>query len=938
MIKKLFLLITFISGVSYAATVSYYVDPTGTDDGSHGTGTGTAAWATIEYAINAVSNPTSDVITINIAADTYTTNSDMIDIDREFTDLTLQGASASTTIVQAHSTEGSATDRVFYIRGTGEHVTISALTIRHGKTPGNGGAINNNQGDLSIESCSISDNAADRAAGIYSISGSLVITNTTISGNNATSDAGAMFVIGDFTLTNSTVFDNAAPEVGGIYGQDGSYEYTLTNCTISNNTSSSSGWAGGFSIGQGGNTVYIKNTILANNTSTDGGDDFQLYSGTLVDNDYNIVEYFTGTGITFDASNNLTGNQTNLNLSSTLADNNTTNGTQTLKTTSGSVAINAGDAGTANNGVAIPSTDQRWASRNGTIDIGAYEYFSDDGSIPFAAAAPSGAGSSEDPYLITSLANLSWLCQNDTKWASYYKQTAHIDASETQSWDDADGDSDGDLYNDTNDLTSSGNNDGFSPIGSATTAFTSNYDGQGFTIDGLNIDRSSTDNIGLFGNTNGATLSDLGVTNVDITGQKYTAALVGRFENSGTMTECYSSGAITANGTWSGGLVGNNTSSITRSYSSCNVTTSGEQSGGFVGQNYHNGNISDSYCTGSVSGVLRTGGFVGYSSLSPANISRCYSTGNVEASGSYTGGFCGQRNPSNGSIISNCFYDSVSSGQGFTTDGGFPKSTSQMKDYATFTTAGWDFVSETDNGSNNYWDADQGATINNGYMILAWQEGADISLPVELSAFVAQSKSGVVSLSWTTSSEIENLGFTIERCALSSRAESRDEMWTTISSYKTNPELAGQGSTSRETLYAYTDNDVSVGEEYEYRLSDVDYQGKLTQHESITVIVRDNGSDAKPGTFKVLSVYPNPFNPSTTLSYTLEQDMQVAISVVDLRGRTVRTMTNSHQLAGDYSFEWDGNSNQGLQMNSGIYFFNIQGPNFHQAIKMVKLD
>ena len=163
-------------------------------------------------------------------------------------------------------------------------------------------------------------------------------------------------------------------------------------------------------------------------------------------------------------------------------------------------------------------------------------------------------------------------------------------------------------------------------------------------------------------------------------------------------------------------------------------------------------------------------------------------------------------------------------------------------------------------------------------------------------------------------------------------------MWTTISSYKTNPELAGQGSTSRETLYAYTDNDVSVGEEYEYRLSDVDYQGKLTQHESITVIVRDNGSDAKPGTFKVLSVYPNPFNPSTTLSYTLEQDMQVSITVLDLRGRTVRTMTNNHQLAGDYSFEWDGNSNQGLQMNSGIYFFNIQGPNFHQAIKMVKLD
>jgi len=233
----------------------------------------------------------------------------------------------------------------------------------------------------------------------------------------------------------------------------------------------------------------------------------------------------------------------------------------------------------------------------------------------------------------------------------------------------------------------------------------------------------------------------------------------------------------------------------------------------------------------------------------------------------------------------------------------------------------------------------RGASRNGTIDIGAYEYFADDgSLPVELSSFVAQSKSGVVSLSWTTSSEIENLGFTIERRALSSRAESRDKMWTTISSYKTNPELAGQGSTSRETLYAYTDKDVSVGEKYEYRLSDLDYQGKLTQHETITVIVRDNGSDTKPGTFKVLAVYPNPFNPSATLSYTLEQDMQVSITVLDLRGRTIRTMTNSHQLAGDYSFEWDGNSNQGLQMTSGIYFFNIQGPNFHQAIKMVKLD
>ena len=84
--------------------------------------------------------------------------------------------------------------------------------------------------------------------------------------------------------------------------------------------------------------------------------------------------------------------------------------------------------------------------------------------------------------------------------------------------------------------------------------------------------------------------------------------------------------------------------------------------------------------------------------------------------------------------------------------------------------------------------------------------------------------------------------------------------------------------------------------------------------------------------------YPNPFNPRTTLSYSLDQNMPVSITVLDVRGRLVRTLTSNRQLAGDHSIEWDGNNNQGLQMPSGVYFFNVRGVNFNQALKMVKLD
>jgi len=130
-------------------------------------------------------------------------------------------------------------------------------------------------------------------------------------------------------------------------------------------------------------TLYIKNTILANNMA-DAGRDFHDEGGmngggTIYDNGYNIVEH--SHNYTFEAEGDITGEQTNLNLSSTLELNNTLNGTKTLKTTSGSVAINAGTSEQGGHPEPIPTTDQRGAPRNGNVDIGAYEYWDDDGSL-----------------------------------------------------------------------------------------------------------------------------------------------------------------------------------------------------------------------------------------------------------------------------------------------------------------------------------------------------------------------------------------------------------------------------------------------------------------------------------------------------------------------------------------------------------------------------
>ncbi|MEA3287190.1 MAG: glycoside hydrolase family 3 N-terminal domain-containing protein [Candidatus Marinimicrobia bacterium] len=84
--------------------------------------------------------------------------------------------------------------------------------------------------------------------------------------------------------------------------------------------------------------------------------------------------------------------------------------------------------------------------------------------------------------------------------------------------------------------------------------------------------------------------------------------------------------------------------------------------------------------------------------------------------------------------------------------------------------------------------------------------------------------------------------------------------------------------------------------------------------------------------------YPNPFNPSTTLNYTLERDMKVTITILDVRGRVVTSIQNRQlQRAGNYELSWNGTGDHGGQQSSGIYFFNIQGPGFNRSLKIVKL-
>ncbi len=280
--------------------------------------------------------------------------------------------------------------------------------------------------------------------------------------------------------------------------------------------------------------------------------------------------------------------------------------------------------------------------------------------LPPAPIAPSkGTGTIEDPYQIANLGNLYWIASDATRWNKNYIQTADINALETTTWSGG----------------------GWIPIGNEGVKFSGSYDGNGHTIDGLYINRGG-DYLGLFGYTNGATIKNLGVINVNIISYRKVGAIAGNIENTNILY-CYSSGSI------SGSFI----------------------IGSLVGITYYS-TVSNCYSRGNVSGETTIGGLVGYN-YTGSTIINCYSAVSVAGSHSTIGGLVGYNwNAS----VSNSFWDIETSGQ-ISSSAGTGKTTLEMKSASTFLNAGW---------NPQVWKLGDG--INDGYPYLTWQNPDGASL------------------------------------------------------------------------------------------------------------------------------------------------------------------------------------------------------------------
>ncbi|MFA4907570.1 MAG: fibronectin type III domain-containing protein, partial [archaeon] len=122
-------------------------------------------------------------------------------------------------------------------------------------------------------------------------------------------------------------------------------------------------------------------------------------------------------------------------------------------------------------------------------------------------------------------------------------------------------------------------------------------------------------------------------------------------------------------------------------------------------------------------------------------------------------------------------------------------------------------------------------TYDKAYNYSTEGEASDTSLPVELTSFTAKPSGNSVTLAWSTESEIENLGFILEKRSIEQSA------WSKVADYLTDKALAGHGSTTEKHSYSFTDAGVQPGATYAYRLADVDYSGAVTWHKEVEVKV-----------------------------------------------------------------------------------------------------
>jgi hypothetical protein len=231
-------------------------------------------------------------------------------------------------------------------------------------------------------------------------------------------------------------------------------------------------------------------------------------------------------------------------------------------------------------------------------------------------------------------------------------------------------------------------------------------------------------------------------------------------------------------------------------------------------------------------------------------------------------------------------------------------------------------ISSTDLG--NTWDSYNGITQENLFSAsfineyTGWFAGwngtiikylSDIT-PVELISFASVVQNNKVTLNWQTATELNNYGYLVER-------KTNIDNWINLGF------VPGYGNSSSPKFYSFVDNNPSGNSRFQYRLKQIDTDGKF-QYSSIIEV------EILPESFELFQNYPNPFNPSTTIGFSLPKASQVKINIYNMIGEQVETLAEGTFEQGYHSISFNAAS-----IPSGTYVYRFEGSDFVQVKKMV---
>ena len=212
---------------------------------------------------------------------------------------------------------------------------------------------------------------------------------------------------------------------------------------------------------------------------------------------------------------------------------------------------------------------------------------------------------------------------------------------------------------------------------------------------------------------------------------------------------------------------------------------------------------------------------------------------------------------------------------------------------------------------------DSSVPYDGGYQISPRYYATDFppagSVPVELTSFAASVSNDVVTLNWSTATEVNNKGFEVERKS--------GETWSKIGF------VDGNGTATEVNNYTFVNEVKGLSGAIEYRLKQIDFDGTYEYSDVVSVEVT-----TVPDKFNLAQNYPNPFNPSTVISFSLPENGLAIVKVYDIIGNEVQELVNGVKEAGTYQVTFDASN-----LTSGIYFYHLKAGTFFETRKMILL-